>query len=351
VVEVVLSKLARELQTPLSPVSLNTISQDEFGALVEPLRREIQIHCYRMLGSVHEAEDMVQETFLRAWRHRVTFEGRSTVRAWLYKIATNLCLDALAQGPRRMLPITRSAASSVDMPIPASLMEPIWLEPFPDELLAPDRDEPAKYFAARENISVAFMAALHLLPARQRAVLLLRDVLEWQASEVAALLDLTIPAVKSALHRARTTMATHGAKVGADAISPRTLDQATRARLDQYVLAWETADITSLLAVLKEDVTFSMPPTPSWYQGRDTVRKLVSATIFSGAANGRWRLLPTRANGQLAFGLYQRSGAGGPYKAYGIQVVRGLEGGIEDITTFRNASLFPYFNLPIELPV
>jgi RNA polymerase sigma-70 factor (ECF subfamily) len=194
------------------------------------------------------------------------------------------------------------------------------------------------------------MAALHLLPSRQRAVLLLRDVLEWEASEVAALLDLTISAVKSALHRARTTMAALGAKVGADAISPRTLDQATRARLDQYVLAWETADINRLLAVLKEDVKFSMPPIPSWYQGRDNIGKLVSATIFSGEANGRWRLLPTRANGQLAFGLYRRSGDSGAYKAYGIQVLRGLAEGIEDITTFRDASLFRHFNLPMELP-
>jgi RNA polymerase sigma-70 factor (ECF subfamily) len=304
-----------------------------------------------MLGSVHEAEDMVQETFLRAWRRRETFEGRSTLRAWLYRIATNVCLDALAQRPRRMLPITRAAASPADLPIPASLMEPIWLEPFPDELLAPEYDEPEMYYAARENISVAFMAALHLLPPRQRAVLLLRDVLEWRASEVAALLGLTIPAVKSALHRARTTLAAHGAKIGADAISTQTLDQATRARLDQYVLAWETADLTRLLALLKEDATFSMPPIPSWYQGRDSIRKLISATIFGGEASGRWRLLPTRSNGQLAFGLYQRAGDGRTYNAYGIQVVRAGESGIEDIITFRDATLFPHFKLPAALPV
>jgi RNA polymerase sigma-70 factor (ECF subfamily) len=342
-----LLKNAGEQHPPLERTELTTLNPHEFGALLEPHRRELRVHCYRMLGSVHEAEDLVQETFLRAWRRRETFEGRATLRAWLYKIATNACLDALAKGPRRMLPVTRAASSSADAPVPPALGEPIWLEPFLDELLAPDSDEPEKYLAARENISVAFMAALHLLPSRQRAVLLMRDVLEWQASEVAALLDLSVPAVKSALHRARATLAANGAKTGADAIAERTLDQATRERLDEYILAWENADVARLVAVLKADATFSMPPIPSWYQGRDNIRKLAAATIFSGAARGRWRLLPTRANGQTAFGLYQRSDEGERYGAYGIQVVREGKGGLEDITTFKDASLFAYFKLPI----
>jgi RNA polymerase sigma-70 factor (ECF subfamily) len=341
---------ATERETPPNPTDLIAASQSDFGALLEPYRRELQAHCYRMVGSVHEAEDMVQETFLRAWRRRETFEGRATFRAWLYKIATNICLDTLAQRPRRMVPITRGAASSVDRPIPASLMEPIWLEPIPDELFATDDADPESYFVARENISVAFIAALHLLPPRQRAVLLLRDVLEWQAAEVATLLGLTVPAVKSALHRARTTLATHGAKIGADAISARTLDQATRAQLDQYVLAWENSDVSGLLSLLKEDATFSMPPIPSWYQGRETIGKLVSMTVFTPGSNGHWRLLPTRANGQIAFGLYRQAPDGGPHVGYGIQVLRLVDGAIEDIITFREASLFAYFKLPAVFP-
>ncbi len=327
------------------PTNLKAVDQHEFGALAEPYRRELQAHCYRMMGSVQDAEDMVQETFLRAWRRRETFEGRASLRAWLYKIATNVCLDALEKRPRRVVPITRQGVSTLDEPIPPDVTEPIWLEPYPDELLAPDDTSPEGHLSALENITLAFIAALHLLPPRQRAVLILRDVLDWQASEVADLLDITVPAVKSALHRARTTMANH-----AGGMTHR-LDEAAVPQLDYYVRAWETADINALLALLKADATFSMPPIPAWYRGRDTIGALVNRTVFRGEANGRWRLLPTRANRQPTFGLYRRDEALGVYSPYGIQVLTFDGGEIGDIITFRNTALFPYFKLPTTLSV
>jgi RNA polymerase sigma-70 factor (ECF subfamily) len=329
--------------------NLMNVDQHEFGVMAEPHRRELQVHCYRMLGSPHDAEDLVQETFLRAWRRRETFEGRSSFRAWLYKIATNLCLDALEQRPKRVIPFTRQAVSSPDQPIPPEVTEPIWMEPFPDELLASDVGNPEASFSVRENITVAFIAALHLLPPRQRAILILRDVLDWQANEVADLLGLTVSAVKSALHRARTTLANHYHVADEESVTARMLDETTQARLSHYILAWETADVNALMTLLKEDATFSMPPIPSWYRGRDSVGKLVARTIFSGEARGRWRLLPTRANGQIAFGLYQLDKANSVHRGYGIQVLTFRGEWIADIITFRNPALVLYFKLPVTL--
>ena len=317
------------------------MDEQEFAALAEPYRYELQVHCYRMMGSVQDAEDMVQETFLRAWRRRDTYEGRASFRAWLYKIATNACLDALEKRSRRVIPFTRQAVSTLDEPIPPAVLEPIWLEPYPDDLLAGDELNPEGQVSAREHIALAFTAALHLLPPRQRAILILRDVLDWQASEVANLLELTVPAVKSALHRARTTLASRG---GSADLAVRGLGKGTQSQLDRYVRAWETADVNALLALLKDDATFSMPPIPSWYQGRESIGGLVSATIFSGDANGRWRLLPTQANHQEAFGLYRQAQDG--YAGYGIQVLTFVDGAIADIITFRSPALMPYFRLP-----
>jgi RNA polymerase sigma-70 factor, ECF subfamily len=328
----------------VSPADLDRLDQHAFGALVEPCRRELQAHCYRMMGSVQDAEDMVQETFLRAWRRRDTFEGRATFRAWLYKIATNICLDALKKRPRRAVPITYQDVSTLDEPIPTSVMEPIWLEPYPDDWLLVGDDNPEGYFAARESITLAFIAALHLLPPRQRAVLILRDVLDWQANEVADLLDITIAAVKSALHRARSTLTKQ--EYALERQADPVLDEAAQAQLAAYMRAWENADVELLHRLLKEDATFSMPPTPSWYQGRDTICGLVSNTIFSGHAQGRWHLRPTRANRQIAFGLYRQGEQPNIYNAYGIQVISFQGQMIADITTFRNPELVSYFRLP-----
>jgi RNA polymerase sigma-70 factor (ECF subfamily) len=291
---------------------------------------------------------MVQETFLRAWRRRETYEGRASFRAWLYRIATNGCLDLLKQRPRRAVPVTRQEVSTVAEPIPASIMEPIWLEPYPDELLMSAEDNPERSFFTRENITLAFIAALHLLPPRQRAVLILRDVLDWQANEVASALDMTVSAVKSALHRARTTLSSRDL-VRIEGASSDLLDEAAQTQLDDYVHAWETADVDALLKLLTEDATFSMPPIPSWYRGWDEIRGLTTKTVFSGQANGRWRLLPTRANRQPAFGLYRQSDDSNVYNAYGIQVLTMRDGLIADITTFRVPDLFPHFSLPVTL--
>lgn len=318
---------------------LTPLSSDEFGALIEPHRRELRAHCYRMMGSLQDADDMVQEAFLRAWRRRETYAERATLRAWLYKIATNACLDALKQRPRRAIPITRYRQHTSDEPMPAGIAEPIWLEPYPDDWLIADEHTPERHLSTREHISLAFIAALHLLPPRQRAILILRDVLEWEASEVAAFLEMSISAVKSALHRARTTLAHR-----ADA-TDAAHGVAMQALLDDYVRAWETADVDLLMRLLKDDATFSMPPTPAWYQGRATIGGLVGKTIFAGDdANGRWRLLPTRANGQTAFGLYRQQGDGS-YAAYGMMALTMDKHAIHDIITFRVPWLVGAFGL------
>lgn len=326
--------------------NFSAVDEQTFGALVEPYRRELYVHCYRMMGSVQDAEDMVQEAFLRAWRRRDTYEGRASLRAWLYKIATNTCLDALDKRKRRAIPFTRGDAASLDQPVPADVNEPIWLEPFPDEMLIGDEGGPDSYYAAREKITLAFIAVLHLLPPRQRAVLILRDVLEWDAAEVADLLGVTVASVKSALHRARQTMRAHE-RTHLEGVAPKTLDQKRQSQLEAYVRAWQAADISGLTALLREDASFSMPPIPAWYQGRATVAALLGKTIFAGQANGRWRLLPTRANGQIAFGLYRRDESRGLYTAYAIQVLTFADdGSIADIITFRRPGLVAKFGLP-----
>lgn len=338
--------------TTVTPVRLYELTTQEFSSLTEPYRRALHVHCYHMLGTVQDAEDLVQETFLRAWQHRVTYAGRAAVRAWLYKIATNLCLDTLARRKRRTLPASRQPAASLADPIPPDLNEPIWLEPFPAAALVPTELLPENQLLAQEAVKLALLALLHTLPPRQRAVLLLRDLLEWSARDVADLLDLTVPAVKSLLFRARQTMATQGAVHALDG-EPTPTEAIDPALLQRYVNAWESADIDGLVSLLKEDATFAMPPIPAWYQGRATIGGLVAKTIFRGEAQGRWRLRPTRANRQQAFGLYRISEVDGQrvYQAYGIQVVTVTGALIADIITFRVPALFPKFGLPIQLPV
>lgn len=319
------------------------LSEQAFDAVVERYRNELQAHCYRMLGSIHEAEDMVQETFLRAWTRRDSFKQDISLRAWLYKIATNICLDALKKQRRRVIPRTFGDVSNAVDPIPASVNEPIWLEPYPDELLAWDDDHPESAILAYERISIAFLAALQLLPPRQRAVLILSDVLDWRADEIANLLDTTVPAVKSALHRARARLAGLPATSRGDALQPA--PDTVKAQLDAYVAAWQTGDVDRLIQLLHDDATFSMPPIPSWYQGREQIGALAARTIFAGDANGRWHLRLTRANRQISFGLYRRDEAG-MYQAYGVQVLTFRGDLLTDIITFRVPTLVRYFNLP-----
>ncbi len=321
-------------------INLDQLDHEAFGGVVEPLRRELQAYCYRMMGTTQDAEDMVQETFLRAWRRRETYKGRASLRAWLYKIATNICLDTLDKRPKRFIPTTRDSQSSEGGAIPPEVKDAMWLEPYPDDLLGAFEDNPEAHFASRENIALAFIAVLHLLTPHQRAILILRDVLDWSAEEVAAQLETSVSAVKSALHRARTTLAEQSApQPPSDAPSKR--------QLGDYVRAWETADVGGLLCLLTDETVFSMPPTPSWYQGLNAISELMSKRIMAGQAAGRWRLLPARANRQTAFGLYRLDDSGETYTAYGIQILTFRGGNVTDIITFRIPTLVPRFGLPM----
>lgn len=340
----------------LNPAEINRLTaaqagnQHEFSHLTEPYRRELQLHCYRMLGSLQDAEDLVQETLLRAWRRLDTFEGRASLRAWLYKIATNACLDTLEKRPNRVLPMDAYPASIPGEPLAPPILDPIWLEPFPDNFL-PEvaHTSPEARFTMRENVTLAFMAALHLLPPRQRAVLILRDVLDWHADEAAELLETTVSAVNSALHRARVTLAKHYYKGGIDARPSPPTNDTLRALLDRYIYAWETADVPTLIALLKEDAIATMPPSPTWYRGREAINAFMLPAFFTETARNRWRLKPTWANSHPACGVYERDEASQVYRAVALQVLVFEGEQIAHITAFLTPTLFPHFNLPQEL--
>lgn len=324
-------------------------SQTDFAKLAAPHRRGLQLHCYRMLGSLQDAEDLVQETLLRAWQKLDRYEGRASFGTWLHKIATNVCLDALAERPRRVLPPSYEPASDPDAPPRAPITEPIWLEPLPDDLLDDLTNSPEARYDARESVTLAFLAALQVLPPRQRAALILCDVLDWRAEEAAGALGQTASSVNSALHRARVTMAKHYSRRPLEAVAPAPTDERMRALLERYVQAWESADLDGLMALIKEDATYPMPPFPSWYQGKAAIRAFIARSILTGEARGRYRLVPTRANSQPAFAWYLREAAGESYRAFAIQVLTFDGELLGDITTFPNPGLFRYFGLPLEL--
>jgi RNA polymerase sigma-70 factor (ECF subfamily) len=327
-----------------------------FGELTEPYRRQLQIHCYRILGSLHEAEDMVQETFIKAWKHIGTYEGRASFRSWLYKIATNTCLDFLdSKRSRRLLPFQTNPASDPHSPILPPTPELTWLEPFPDEWLE-DRTaiNPEARYSQSESISLSFLTALQVLPARQRAVLILRDVLDFSAIETAEVLELTVSSVNSALNRARKTLV--GRYQGDIPETSRIsfADENLKQLLDHYIQAWQSADVNGLVTLLKQDAILAMPPSPSWYQGRIAIRKFAALTffgdngLFPGKAQNRWQLLPTRANGTSAFGLYQRDEKN-QYLAFGLQVLIWQGNKIAQIMNFIDPLLPSYFGFPTML--
>jgi RNA polymerase sigma-70 factor (ECF subfamily) len=257
----------------------------QFAALAEPYRRELRTYCYRLLGSLEDAEDLVQETMLRAWRRLETFEGRASFRAWLYKIATNACFDMLDKASRRGLPIGTVSAADPEVALPPIVNDPVWLDPFPDDWLDESTPSAEARYSLHESVSLAFLTALQILPPHQRAVLVLRDVLDWQASEVAEFLDMTVSAVNSALHRARSTLSRrHMAALKDSTLSNS--DPQTRALLERYMQAWEAVDVAGFVALLKEDVTFSMPPFPAWFQTRETIAIFFASTIFGKAMCG-----------------------------------------------------------------
>ena len=311
--------------------------------MAERHRRELQIHCYRMLGSVEDSEDLVQETFLRAWRRRSSYEGRSTFRAWLYKIATNACLDFLKGRPRRALPYDVAPAAAPDsrtLPAPG---EQAWLEPYPDRLLASEDEGPDAVVVERETIELAFLAAMQHLPPRQRAVLILRDVVGWSASETAGLLDLSVAAVKSALQRARATLRERLPERRAEwplADSTR----AERTLLARWVDALERNDTAALGRLLRADVRVSFPPAPLWYDGRDA---FLEATRRH-AAVGEYRFVPTGASLQPAVAIYLRRPGDSAFRALALEVLRVHDGRIAELTDFP-PHLFGAFGLPAAL--
>jgi RNA polymerase sigma-70 factor, ECF subfamily len=319
-----------------------------FAQLAEPYRRELHVHCYRMLGSVEDAEDAVQETFLRAWARLDTFAARAPFRAWLYGIATHACLDALRRKKARVWPTDLSppadpsdfALAAVDLP---------WLSPYPDRLLeapAPADGEPEAVVTSKETIELAFLAAIQRLPARQRGVLILRDVLEWSAKETADALDMSPAAVNSALQRARATLAEH--------LSPGRTEWASssnateQALLQRLITAWERSDTAALVGLLRDDARMVMPPGLTWFAGCDAIEKFLREHVFA-EMGPRWRLVPTSANRQPAFALYWRRPDEPTYRAFAICLLRVDGGAIAELSLFQQPHLFASFALPAAL--
>jgi RNA polymerase sigma-70 factor (ECF subfamily) len=316
----------------------------DFPQATDPYRRELLAHCYRMTGSVHDAEDLVQETYLRAWRAYHRFEGRSSVRTWLYRIATNVCLTALEGRDRRPLP-TGLGAPSTEAGAPLEENGEIpWLEPAPDAILdSGTSDDPLAVVTDRETIRLAFVAALQHLPARQRAVLILRDVLRWKAAEVAEALETTSASVNSALQRAHATLAK--ANLSEDTVSEPTPEQAKV--LDRYVQAFWDKDIEAIVSMLTRDAVWEMPPFTGWYQGADNIGRLIDSQCPGGVHD--MRMVATRANGQPAFGLYMR-GPDDVFRPFHLQVLTIGPDGVEHVGAFFGESLFALFGLPDSLP-
>ena len=320
-----------------------------FAALVDRHRREIELHCYRMLGSLEEAEDVAQETFLRAWSKLALFrfEGRASFRAWLYRIATNAALDVLDRRARRVLPADLGPSADPRAPLPATAAL-AWLEPYPDHRLegvASRVDDPDAVVVARETIELAFLAAIQHLPPRQRAVLILRDVVGWSARETAAVLGTTVASVTSALQRARATLGRHVPPERVDWAPSSHPSAEERGLLERYMAAHESGDVDALAKVLRDDVRFSFPPRPLWYEGRDAF--LEARRRF--ASPGAYRFLATAANRQPATAVYVRRAGAADYVPLGIEVLRVEDGVVAEVVDFAATSLFPAFHLPPRL--
>ena len=327
--------MANDLQSP----GVGTLDAD-----LERYRRELTAYCYRMLGSGFEAEDAVQETMVRAWRGLDSFEGRSALRSWLYRIATNVCLDMLRGPQRRARPVDLGPSTTTESVVrgglPAGLPEPAWVQPLPDARVMPDGD-PAEVAATRDTVRLAFVAALQHLPPRQRAVLILREVLGWHAAEVAELLDTTVVSVNSALQRARATMAS----VDPDADRPAPVDGWDRELLARYVDAFERYDISALVSLVTEDATFDMPPYPMWLRGAVEVGRWLGGPGIGCKGS---RLVPTAANGCPAFGSYRPAGPGA-HEPFALIVLELSGGRIVGWHNFLFPELFPAFGLPVRL--
>ena len=318
--------------------------RDAFSRVTGRYRRELQVHCYRMLGSIEDAEDLVQETLLRAWRRRETYQQRSTLRAWLYGIATNACLDALEKRSRRLLPTEVVPPADPLAPTPPA-SEIAWLGPYPDTLLdevVDDSAGPEELAFAQETIELAFLVAIQHLPPRQRAVLILRDLLNWSASETARMLDMTVVAANSALQRARDTLARRLPSERASWARAEVADPQEQVLLQRYVEAWERYDVDGLVELLAEDARFAMPPMTAWYAGRGAIGTFLATHPLSGRLPRHLRV-PTRANRQPAFAIFFEGEHGAPPQPVGIEVFR-IEGGlIAEVDVFLQPELVAAF--------
>lgn len=339
---------AEEAGGSVTPTPVTELTETDFAALTEQHRREIQVHCYRMTGSYDDAEDLVQETFLRAWRARDGFQGRASARTWLYRIATNACLDfqrRTARRPQRYEPLPGMRHGSGEPPGRVT-----WLQPYPDdELPVVEGEQPESAAVSRETLELVFLAAIQYLPARQRAALILRDVLGLTAAETAEALELTVASVNSALQRARPTLREHLPRQRADwtATEPT---ESQRAVLKRYMAAAERLDFDAMAGVLAEDVVLTMPPNPFWFAGRDALLDFIRISLDPAAPMflGHWRHLPARANGQLAAGGYVRRPGTNVYRAQVLDVLRFEGDRIVEVTSFE-PHLFPAFGLPLRL--
>ena len=335
--------MSRNQESPAAAAAIRAGDESAFVTLAERYRRQLHVHCYRMVGSLEDAEDLVQESILRAWRRRSTFEGRSSFRGWLYRIATNACLDFLKRRPARVLAPDVVPASDplLDLPAPAELP---WLDPYPDRLLeaASSDEEPDAVAVRKETIELAFMAAIQHLPPRRRAVLILRDVLGWSASETADLLAVSVASVNNSVQRARATLEQHLPQRRLDWAPSGDPSAAELELLQRYMQAHENGDMDSMARLLREDARVSAAPLPLWFDGREAFL----ASARRSAAAGRFRFLATGSNRQLAAASYVRESAGRPYRPLAIDVLRIEADVVAEITTFLRPDLFGAFGLP-----
>jgi RNA polymerase sigma-70 factor, ECF subfamily len=322
--------------------------EDAFGRLVEPHRAELHAHCYRMLGSLHDAEDALQEALLRAWRGLPGFDGRSSLRRWLYRITTNACLDAIARRPKRVLPIDYGPPAELADEPGEPLTEPVWVEPYPDETVGLEDGyaAPDARYEQREAVELAFVAALQHLPPKQRAVLILREVLGFSAKEVSESLGTTVASVNSALQRARKTVEERLPEKSQQATLRSLGDARVSELVQRFVDAFERGDVDAIFGLLTEDATFEMPPYATWYRGRDAI---ADSWLMPGEPPTGLRYVPTRANGQLALGTYRFDPERKHFFAIALDVLTLRGTRIADVTAFRTPEVFARFDLPDEL--
>lgn len=323
--------------------------EDSYRCLVEPHRGELHAHCYRMLGSVQDAEDALQDALLRAWRGLPRFEGRSSLRSWLYRIATNACLDLAGRRPRRVLPPACGPPGDPDAGLAEPLAESVWVEPYADEwlALAEGGATPESRYQQREAVELAFVAALQHLPAKQRAALIMRDVLGFSTREAADALETTVASVKSAVQRARKAVDERLPEQSQLATLRALGDERVRTLISAYIEAWERDDVDAVVAMLTEDAALAMPPTPTWYRGRDAIAGFYAEWVLSGELS--WRHIPTRSNGQPAVACYLWDPRTGSYAATVLDVLTLRGARIAEVTAFVDPAIFRRFGLPDRL--